>query len=326
MRIATYLLVSGVVLTATAITPAPAAADEKWPTKPVKLIVPTAPGLASDALARLLADHLSKALGQAFIVENRAGAGGLIALTAVARAPADGYMLTMASSGPITISPAVMTRMPLNPLREIAPIANIALTPQLITTSGSGPYARLSDLISTAGKKDLPFAIPPLGSTSHLAYEAFARSAKVKFNLIPFKGNMDAATQVIAGDVAAMYDTVPGSLPLVRSGKLRPLAVADKKRSPFLPDTPTLAELGIKNAESVGWIGLAAAAKTPAPILDRLNAEVRTFIASPATQQAVKVQGFVPAEDLSRDGFERMIEAEAKRWVKLATEANIRVE
>ncbi|WPH15936.1 Bug family tripartite tricarboxylate transporter substrate binding protein [Variovorax paradoxus] len=322
---AIHLLASGLALTAALMATGPAAANDKWPSKPVKIIVPTAPGLASDALARLLADHLSKSLGQAFFIENRPGAGGLIAVTAVARAPADGYVLTIASSA-ITISPAVMTNLPVNPLRELAPIANIALTPQLITASASGPYAKLSDLIAAASRKDLPFGIPPLGSTSHLAYEAFSRSVKVKFNLIPFRGNTDAATQVIAGDVAAMYDTVPGSLPLVRSGKLRPLAVADQKRSPFLPETPTLAELGIKNAEAVGWIGLAAAAKTPTPILDRLNAEVRTFIASPATQQAMKMQGFVPAEDLSRDGFERMIDAEAKRWAKLAKEANIRVE
>lgn len=322
---AIHLLASGLALTAALMATGPAAANDKWPSKPVKIIVPTAPGLASDALARLLADHLSKSLGQAFFIENRPGAGGLIAVTAVARAPADGYVLTIASSA-ITISPAVMTNLPVNPLRELAPIANIALTPQLITASASGPYAKLSDLIAAASRKDLPFGIPPLGSTSHLAYEAFSRSVKVKFNLIPFRGNTDAATQVIAGDVAAMYDTVPGSLPLVRSGKLRPLAVADQKRSPFLPETPTLAELGIKNAEAVGWIGLAAAAKTPTPILDRLNAEVRTFIASPATQQAMKMQGFVPAEDLSRDGFERMIDAEAKRWAKLAKEGNIRVE
>lgn len=325
MRRTNRLLAIGLALTAAVISSGPAAAEDKWPSKPVKIIVPTAPGLASDALARLLADHLSKTIGQSFFVENRPGAGGLIAVTAVARAPADGYVLTIASSA-ITISPAVMPKLPMNPLRELAPIANIALTPQLISASASGPYATLPDLISAANKKDLPFAIPPLGSTSHLAYEAFSRSVKVKFNLIPYKGNTDAATQVISGDVAAMYDTVPGSLPMIRSGKLRPLAVADDRRSPFLPETPTLAELGFKNAEAVGWIGLAAAVKTPAPILDRLNAEVQTFLESPVTQEAMKKQGFVPAKDLSRKGFGQMIESEAKRWAKLAKEGNIRVE
>jgi len=122
------------------------------------------------------------------------------------------------------------------------------------------------------------------------------------------------------------YDTVPGSLSLIRSGKLRPLVVADSKRSPFLPDTPTLAELGIKNAEAVGWIGLAAAAKTPPAILDRINAQIRSFLANPSTQQTLRLQGFAPADDLSREGFQRMIESEAARWAKLAIEANIRAE
>lgn len=326
MNKVTRLLAAGLALAASFGASAPALADEPWPNRPVKIMVPTPPGLASDALARLLAEHLSKAFGQPFVVENKVGAGGLVALAAIARGPADGYNLAIASSGPVTISPAVMQNLPLNTVKDLAPIANIALTPQMITSSASGPYAKLADLTAAAAKKDLAFGIPPLGSTSHLAYEAFARAAKVKFNLIPFKGNTDAATQVIAGDVAAMYDTVPGSLALIRSGKLRPLAVADAKRSPFLPDTPTLAELGIKNAEAVGWIGLAAAAKTPAPILDRINAQVRSFLANPATLQTLKLQGFVPAEDLSRDGFQRMIEAEAERWAKLAKEANIRAE
>lgn len=323
---ATRILGAGLALLAGLLSAGSTLADEPWPSRPVKIMVPTAPGLASDVLARLLADHLSKAFGQPFVVENKVGAGGLVALAAVARGPADGYNLAIASSGPVTISPAVMANLPLNPVKDLAPIANIALTPQMIATSATSPYTKLADLLAAAGKKDLAIGIPPLGSTSHFAYEAFSRSAKVKFNLIPFKGNVDAATQVIAGDVAAMYDTVPGSLALIRSGKLRPLAVADAKRSPFLPDTPTLAELGIKNAEAVGWIGLAAAARTPAPILDRVNAQVRSFLANPATQQTLRLQGFVAADDLSRDGFQRMIEAETERWAKLAKEANIRAE
>ena len=326
MNKATRLLAAALALASALVSSGPASAQEAWPSRPVKIIVPTQPGLASDILARLLADHLSKAFGQPFVVENRVGAGGIVALQAVTRAPAEGYMLTIASSGPVTISPAVIQNLPLNPVKELAPIANIALTPQLISTSGSGPYNRLQDLLTAASTKDLAFGIPPQGSTGHFAFEAFSRSAKAKFNLIPFKGNMDAATQVIAGDVAAMYDTVPGSLALIRSGKLRPLAVADSKRSPFLPDTPTLAELGIRNAEAVGWIGLAAAARTPAPVLDRINAQVRSFLASPSVQQTLRLQGFVPAEDLSREGFQRMIESEAERWAKLAKEANIKAE
>lgn len=311
------------VAAVTAIAPAHA---QEWPTRPVKLIVPTAPGQASDLLARMLADNFSKAFGQPFIVENRTGAGGFIALEAVSKAPADGYQLVIASSGPVTITPAVMARIPVDPVKELAFIANIALTPQVILVGAGGPYKKLPDLIASAKQKDLAFAIPPLGSTSHLAYEAFTRSAKVKFNLVPFKGNLDGATQVIAGDVAAMYDTVPGALPLVRGGKLRPLAIAAAKRSLFMPDTPTLEELGFPNSEAVGWIGLAAPKNTPVAILDKVNAQVRRFLDDPATQQAFRLQAFAPADDTSRQGFQKLIASESARWSKLAREANVRVE
>lgn len=317
---------AGAVLALGLAAMAPARAQDAWPAKPVKLIVPTAPGQASDLLARMLADHFGKAFGQPFVVENRAGAGGFIAFSAVAKAPPDGYQLVIASSGPVTISPAVLANLPIDPAKALAPIANIALTPQVILVGAASPYQRLADLLAASKQKDLAFAIPPLGSTGHLAYEAFSRSAQVKFNLVPFRGNLDGATQVIAGDVAAMYDTVPGALPLIRGGKLRPLAVAAPQRSPFLPDTPTLAELGLPNAVAVGWIGLAATARTPTTILDRLNAEVRRFLAAPATRDALKNQAFAPPEDASREAFERLIASESARWAKLAREANIRVE
>ncbi|MGE4238941.1 Bug family tripartite tricarboxylate transporter substrate binding protein [Ramlibacter sp.] len=304
----------------------PAKAQDAWPVKPVRIVVPTAPGLASDQLARMLAEHFTKAFGQPFIVENKVGAGGFIAFTDVAKSPADGYKLVIASSGPVTISPAVLSKVAIDPVKDLAPIANIAITPQVILVGANSPYRRLADLTAAAKQKDLAFAIPPLGSTSHLAYVAFTRAANVKFNLVPFKGNLDGATQVMAGDVAAMYDTVPGALALVRGGKLRPLAVAAPQRSPFMPDTPTLAELGLPNATAVGWIGLAATAKTPAPILDKLNAEVRRFLEAPATRDALKLQAFAPADDTSRQGFERLIATESARWARIAKEANIRTE
>lgn len=308
------------------LTPDAARAGDAWPARPVKLIVPTAPGLASDILARLLGEHYAKAFGQAFVVENRAGGGGIIGLAEVAKAAAEGYVLTIASSGPMTIAPAVVARLPIDPIKAFAPIANIALTPQAILVGANSPYRRLPDLLAAAKQKDLAFAIPPLGSTSHFAYAAFTRAAGVKFNLVPFRGNLDGATQVIAGDIAAMFDTVPGALGLVRGGKLRPLAVAAAKRSPFMPDAPTLGELGLSNAEAVGWIGIAAPAKTPEAILDRLNQEVVRFLAAPATAKTLNEQAFVPADDTSRQGFERLIATETARWAKLAKEANIRAE
>lgn len=297
-----------------------------WPSRAVKLVVPTPPGQSSDTLARLLADNFAKAFDQPVIVDNRNGGGGFIALSAVAKAPPDGYTLVIASSGPITISPAVLSRVPLDTLKDLEPIANIALTPQVILVSANSPYHKLSDLISAAKKKDLAFAIPPLGSTGHLAYAAFSKSAQVSFNLVPFKGVVDSATQVIGGDVAAMYDTVPGALGLVKAGRLRPLAIAAMQRSPFMPDTPTLRELGFPGAEAVGWIGLAAPAKTPPAILNKINAQVQRFLADPAAREVLKLQAFEPVENATRESFQSTIRSELARWSKLAKEANVHVE
>jgi len=295
-----------------------------WPTRLVKIVVLTAPGQASDALARVLAEHFQKSLRQPVIVENRTG--GAIALAGVAKGAPDGYTLVIASSGPLTVTPAVYTKLTYDPIKDFEPISNIALTPQAIMVASNGPYKTLADLIAAAKHKDLAFGIPPLGSTSHLAYAAFAKTAKVNFNLVPFKGNMESASQVIAGDVAAMYDTVPGSLGLIKAGKLRALAVAASKRSPFLPDTPTLAELGIPGSEAIGWIGLAAPTKTPPLILNKLSELVRSFLATPEAQATLKTLAFVPVEDTSRASFANTIRSELARWSTLASEADIHVE
>lgn len=296
-----------------------------WPTRDIKIVVATAPGQASDALARLLADHLRKALGKTVIVENRPGAGG-VGYAAVAKSPADGQTLVIASSGPLTVSPAVFPKLPFDSLKDFDPIANMALTPQVIAVSATGPYKTLQGLLAAAKSKELAFAIPGIGSTSHLAYAALAKAAKVNFNLVPFKGNLDSATQVINGDVAAMYDTVPGVLSLVRSGRLRVLAVAAPQRSPFLPDVPTLAEQGINGADAVGWIGLAAPSRTPSVILDKLNVQVRAFLAAPETQATMTQLAFAPVVDTGRQSFQNMIRSELEHWSKIAKEANIRVE
>lgn len=318
---------SSLLMTASLSFAQPRAEDPAvWPTRPVKLVVPTAPGQASDALARLLADNFSKAFGKSFVVDNRPGAGGSIGLAGVATAAADGYTLVIASSGPLTMSPAVYAKQSFDPLKDFEPIANIALTPQVIAVSGNGPYKNLADLTAAAKQKYLPFAIPSLGSTAHFAYAAFTRSAKVEFNLIPFRGNVQGASQVMAGDVAAMYDTVPGALSLIKAGKLRAIALAAAQRSPFLPDTPTLAEQGVAGADVVGWIGLAAPAGTPPVILDKLNAQVRQFLATGATQESLKKLAFVPVEDSSRAAFAKTIQSELSRWSKLAKDANIRAE
>jgi tripartite-type tricarboxylate transporter receptor subunit TctC len=310
-------------IAAPSIAQASATESAAWPTRPIKLVVPTQPGQASDVLARLLADSLAKSLGTAVVVENRGGAGGSIGLASVAKAAPDGYTLAIGSSGPLTISPAYYPKLPFDSVKDFEPIANIALTPQVILVSANGPYKTLADLITAARQKDLPFAIASMGSTTHFAYAAFKRAAKVNFNMVPFSGNVQAASRVIAGDVAAMYDTVPGALGFVRTGKLRPIAIAAPRRSPYFPDTPTLAEQGITGAESIGWIGLVAPAGTPAFILDKLNAQVKLFLASSEAKKSLEALAFVPVEDASRAAFANTIHSELAHWSKLAKEVNI---
>lgn len=297
-----------------------------WPNRPVKLVVTTAAGQASDILARLLAQQLNKSFSQPFLVENRAGAGGLIGLSGVAKSPANGYTLVIATSGPMTIAPALNPNTPFDPVKDFAPIANIAITPQLVLVSAVSPYKSLAELVAASKQRNLAFATSSLGSTSHLAYEVFIKAAGTKFNLVPFKGNNEGSAQVLGGDVAAMFDTVPGALNLVKAGKLRPLGIASAQRSPFLPSVATFDEQGLRGAEAIGWIGFAAPAGTPATVLDKLNEQVRLMHGSSEGRQMLQTMAFAPATETTRAAFGALVASELSRWTRLVKEAGIKAE
>jgi tripartite-type tricarboxylate transporter receptor subunit TctC len=285
----------------------------------VKVIVPFTPGSATDILGRVVSDQLTKSLGQPFVVENRPGAGGIVGTEAAKNAPADGYTLAMAGSGPFGINPAVYARLPYDPVRDFEPIANIALTPQTIVVGASTPYRTLREFVAAARDRPGAIAYASLGngSTSHLTMEALQMVAGLKLNHIPFKGAAEAHTQVIGGSIPAMSDTIPGLLAHLKSGKLRALGVASAQRSPFAPEVPTIAEQNYPGFESVGWIGMAAPAKTPAAVLDRLNAEIGKMLASPEVQQRLDSLAFVPAGG-SREQFGAFMKAEIAKWSELA--------
>src|SRR5712672_2081589 len=279
----TLLLVSG-------------AAWAQYPSRPVRVIVPFTPGSATDILGRVVADQLTKSLGQPFVVENKPGAGGIVGTEAAKVAPPDGYTLAMAGSGPFAINPAVYARLPYDPVRDFEPIASIALTPQMIVVGASQPYRSLKDFVSEARAKPgaIDYGSLGNGSTSHLTMEALQAAAGVRLNHIPFKGAAEAQAQIIGGNIAAMSDTIPGLLGHLKSGKLRALGVASAQRSPFAPEVPTIAEQDYPGFESVGWIGMAAPAKTPPAVLDRLNAEIGRMLANPEVQQRLATLAFVP--------------------------------
>jgi tripartite-type tricarboxylate transporter receptor subunit TctC len=315
----------GMLLAAFLLAAAPALAQ--YPSKSVKIIVPFTPGSATDILGRVVADQLTKSLGQPFVVENKPGAGGIIGTEAAKNAAPDGYTLAMAGSGPFGINPAVYAKLPYDPMKDFEPIANIALTPQTIVVGASTPYRSLKDFVS--GAKARPGAIDygslGNGSTSHLTMEALQAAAGIRLNHIPFKGAAEAQAQIIGGNIEAMSDTIPGLLAHLKSGKLRALGVASAQRSPFAPEVPTIAEQGYPGFESVGWIGLAAPAKTPAAILDRLNAEIGKMLASPDVKDRLAALAFMPVGG-SREQFGTFMKAEIAKWSKLAKQTGAKAD
>jgi len=322
MRSFRTYLAAALVLTASAV-----AFAQPYPSKPVKVIVPFTAGSATDILARVMADQFGRSMGQAFIVENKPGAGGIVGTEQAKVAPPDGYTLIMAGSGPFGINPGIYSKLPYNPLKDFELVGNIGLTPQSIVVGVQTPYRTLKDFVAAAkaGPGDISYASLGNGSTSHLTMEAFQAAAGIQLNHIPFKGSSDAQTQLIGGNVTAMSDTIPGVLAQVKAGKLRALGVAIPQRSPFLPDVPTVAEQGYPGFESVGWIGLAAPANTPSAVVDKLNAEIRKMLASPEVKEKFTQLAFVPVGD-SRAQFAAFVRSEIVKWSKVAKESGAKAD
>jgi tripartite-type tricarboxylate transporter receptor subunit TctC len=293
----------------------------------VKWIVPYPPGGTTDVLARIVAQWLSEKMGQAFVVENKPGAGGIVGTDAAKNAPPDGYTLTACPSGPFGINPGVYAKLPYDPIKDFEPISDLVLTPQVIVVGSQTPYRTLKEFLAAARARPGEIAYGSLGSgsTSHLTMEALQQAAGVRMNHIPFKGGAEAQTQIIGGAFPAMSDTITGVLTQVRAGKLRALGVAIPKRSPYLPDVPTIAEQGFPGFESVGWIGLCAPARTPVAILDKLHAEVMKMLASPEVKARIEELAFTPVGD-SRAQFAAWIKAEIAKWSKIAKDSGARAD
>ncbi len=300
---------------------------QAYPAKPVKIIVAFTPGSATDILARVVAEQLTRAMGQPFVVENKPGAGGSVGAEQAKNAPPDGYTLIAAGSGPFGINPAIYKSLPYDPIKDFELIANIVLTPQTLVVGTQSPYKSVKELVAAAKAKpgEIAYASLGNGSTSHLTMEAFQSAAGVKLNHIPFKGSSDAQTQLIGGSVPLMSDTVPGVLSQVKAGKLRAIGVAIPQRSPYLPDVPTLDEQGYPGFESVGWIGLAAPAKTPPAILDRLNAEIRKMLQDSAVKARFEQLAFTPVGD-SRAEFTAFVKSEIAKWSKVAKDSGAKAD
>jgi len=300
---------------------------QAYPSRPVRIIVGFAAGSATDIIARVVAERFARTMGQPFIVENKPGAGGSVGAEQAKNAPADGYTLVAAGSGPFGINPAIHSKLPYDPIKDFDFIGNMVLTPQTLAVGVQTPYMTVKDLAVAAKARpgEIAYASLGNGSTSHLTMEAFLAAAGLKLNHVPFKGSSDAHTQIIGGNVPVMFDTISGVLPQVKNGKLRVIGVAIPQRSPHLPEVPTIAEQGYPGFESVGWAGLAAPAGTPAAILDRLNGEIRSMLQDPAVKARIDQLAFTPASD-SRQEFTAFVKSEIAKWSKIANDSGAKAD
>lgn len=305
----------------------PASAQGSYPNKPVRLIVPFPPGGATDIVARTLADHLQSALGQPFVVDNRAGASGNIGMGEAARAPADGYTLVLGAPQTLTINPLLFPKLPFDPDKAFAPIVVVASVPNvLIVTNKLGaktPQELVAYAKANAGK--LNYGSSSIGGTPHLSAELFKSMTGTFIVHVPYRGSAPALQDLIGGQIEMMFDNLPAALPQIRAGTVRALAVTTLKRSPLMPDLPTLDESGIKGFDSQGWFALLAPAGTPQAVLDRINAEVNNALKTPEFRERLEKVGADPVGG-SIDDFKKRISSESERWARVIKFANIKAE
>ncbi len=304
----------------------PPAARAEWPERPIRMIVPFPPGGGTDALARVLAAHLQSVLGQPVAVENRAGASGVIGTEAGARAPADGYTLTLNASGPLTIVPQMLPNPPYDPLRSVVAVAIPSVTPLLMDVPAASPLHDVQGFVSWAranpGKGN--YCSIGIGSPSHLAAEMFMRRFGLELTHVPFNGSAPALTALVSSTCDVLFDSGTSSSPLVRQGLIRALGITAARRHPNFPEIAPVSDQGAPGYEAFTWSGLFAPAGTPQPILERLNRESRALAATPTERARIESQGGLVMDlDLAAlDGFMRR---EIDAWGAVIRAADIRL-
>ena len=313
----------GLSLVALLLMAGGAQAQAPWPNKPVKILVPTAPGGTADALARQYAQHLGKVLGQQFYVENRGGAGNVLGIDAVVRSPADGYTLLL-GAGTITINHLVTKKLPYDVLRDLTPVTQMISVPNVLVVNASQPMKSLADYIDAAKAAPgrLNYGSAGVGSNLHLAMELLKYRTGIQVTHVPYKGVGPALQDTLAGHVMSMISNIPSSKPHIEKGALRALAVTSLKRSPALPDVPTMSDEGVSGYEVLNWFGVFAPAGTPMEIVDRLATEAAAMFADPKTREMLKGEGADPIASTPAD-FAAFVRAEIKKWDEVGKAANI---
>jgi tripartite-type tricarboxylate transporter receptor subunit TctC len=299
---------------------------DTYPSRPVRLIVPFAAGGLNDVVARLVAPHLERALGQPFIIDNRPAASGIVGTDATAKAAPDGYTLLMVASS-FTVLPATHPKLPYEPERDLAPIVMVAKNSLLFLINPKVPAKSLGEFVALAKAEPGKFnyASPGAATQTHLVVELFSSKAGIKLQHIPYRGGAPAMTAMVAGDTHFTAISTLLSLPQIQAGALRAIANGNLTREPQLPELPTVAEQGFPGFEAIQWIGLLTTAGTPKEIVERINAEVNRALRDPDLIAKFAQQGIVPAGGTPAE-FQRTIAADIRNWTETARAANIKAE
>lgn len=304
----------------------PAVAQDTWPARPVRIMVGASAGGGTDVIARMLGEKFAEAFKQPFVVENRPGASNTIAADLTAKAPADGYTLLVATNTGQAIAPH-MLKLAYDPLKDLAPVGLVVVVPNVLVVGEKVPAKDVKELVALAKAKpgEIRFASSGVGSTQHIAGEAFNLAAGIKTVHVPYKGSSQAHVDILGGNVEMMFDTTSSAMPQIKAGRFRPLAVTSPQRSAELPNVPTIAEAGYPSAEMTTWYGLFVTGGTPKPVIDRLAAELKRALALPDVQARLKGLGGEPGT-LTVDEFAAMNRAEFERFGKLIKAAGIKAE
>ena len=302
-----------------------AANAQEFPSKPVRILVPWPPSGNVDITARTLAPAFGEALGQQVIVENRAGAAGAIGSAAVAKSPADGYTLLLGSSGTITAGPVVWKTQHYDPLKDFVAVGPIQSVPIVLTAAPKTPVSTYAEFVSYAKTKQVSVASAGSGSSNHLALELFMRMANLNLLHVPYKGSGPAITDLLGSQVECMMDQLNASIGHIRDGRIKAIAISSAKRSPLLPNVPTLDESGVKGYEAQTFTGIFAPAGTPGPVIAKLSGALRKALANATVRERFGGMG-VEIMDMGQAEFAAYVRADYDKWLKVAREGNIVVE
>ena len=321
------LSIGAMALAANALVAGPALAQDSFPTRAITVIVPFPAGGTTDIVARLAGQALSQELGQPVVIDNRPGAGGNIGSQTVARAAADGYTLVMGTVGTHAINPALYKKMPYDHLKDFAPISRVANVPNLLVANPSQPYRTVKELIAyaKANPDKLTFASSGNGTSIHLAGELFKSLTGVQMQHVPYKGSAPALADLMAGQTNIMFDNLPSSIAFVRAGKLRPIAITTLKRSPELPDVPTIAESGVPGFDASSWFGLLAPAGTPPAVIKRIDDALLKVMETTDLKKKIMEQGGEPVGE-TPDKFAAFIRTETVKWAKVVKDSGASVD